>query len=83
MLKKIYESKKAEKICWLEGLEEEFEHFYEILEKTLLKMSLWARAEISPLYSFLGGVSAQEILKENIVLFINGFGLIFLKLWKI
>jgi len=26
-------------------------------------MSLWARAEISPLYSFLGEVSAQEILK--------------------
>ena len=28
--KKIYESKKAEKVCWLEGLEEEFENFYEI-----------------------------------------------------
>lgn len=26
-------------------------------------MSLWVRAEISPLSSFLGGVSAQEILK--------------------
>ena len=39
--KKIYESKKKEKVCWLEGLEEEFENFYEIIEKTLLTISLW------------------------------------------
>ena len=33
------------------------------LKKTLLRLSLWSRTEISPIASFLGGVSAQEIVK--------------------
>ena len=61
--KEIYKNKKKENVNWLEGLEEEYENFDEILDKTLLRISLWAKAEISPLTSFIGGVSAQEIVK--------------------
>ena len=61
--KDIYEKKNNEDLFWLNGLKEEIKNFDEILEKTLLRISLWSRAEISPIASFLGGVSAQEILK--------------------
>jgi ubiquitin-activating enzyme E1 len=61
--KEIYDNKKKEDLYWLNGLEEEFEDFYQILEKTLFRLSLWARAQISPISSFLGGISAQEIVK--------------------
>ena len=69
--KEIYKKKKNENLFWINELEEEMEEeedeeffdFYKILEKTLLKLSLWARAEISPLASFMGGISAQEIVK--------------------
>lgn len=61
--KEIYKNKKKENLFWLDGLEDEFEDFEQILEKTLLRLSLWSRAEISPIVSFLGGVSAQEIVK--------------------
>ena len=61
--KEIYIQKKILKLKWLEGLEEEYEHFNEVLEKILSRLSLWAKAEISPLASFLGGISAQEIIK--------------------
>lgn len=61
--KEIYKNKKKENLFWLDGLEDEFEDFEQILEKTLLRLSLWSRAEISPIASFLGGVSAQEIVK--------------------
>ena len=60
--KEIYENKSKEKLFWLENLED-FEDFDIIFEKTLLRLSLWSRAEISPITSFLGGVSAQEIVK--------------------
>ena len=59
--KEIYKNK--ENLFWLNGLEEEIEDFDIILEKTLLRLSLWSRAQISPIASFLGGVSAQEIVK--------------------
>ena len=61
--KEIYENKIKENPFWLNGLEEEIEDFNIVFEKTLLRLSLWARAQISPLASFLGGVSAQEIVK--------------------
>ena len=61
--KEIYNQKKILKLKWLEGLEEEYENFNELLEKILSRISLWAKAEISPLSSFLGGISAQEIVK--------------------
>lgn len=50
-------------MAWVEGLEEEIKNFYELLEKTLFRLSLWSRAEISPIASFMGGVAAQEIVK--------------------
>ena len=61
--KEIYENKKKENLFWLNGLEEEIDDFFHIFEKTILRLSLWARAEVSPICSFLGGVSAQEIVK--------------------
>ena len=59
--KEIYQNKKQ--LFWLDGLEDELEDFHKIFEKTLLRLSLWARAQISPISSFLGGISAQEIVK--------------------
>jgi len=61
--KEIYEDKKKENLFWLDGLEEEFEDFQQTLENTLLRLSIWSRCEISPISSFIGGVSAQEIVK--------------------
>lgn len=61
--KEIYNQKKIKNLKWLKGLEEEYDNFFELLEKTLSRLSLWARAEISPLSSFLGGIAAQEIVK--------------------
>ena len=50
-------------LFWLNGLEEEIDDFEQIFEKTILKLSLWSRAQVSPISSFLGGISAQEIVK--------------------
>ena len=71
--KELYEKKLKDKVPWLnenveiseeeEEEEEEIENLEEIFEKILLRLSLWARAEISPITSFLGGISAQEIIK--------------------
>lgn len=61
--KEIYASKKKEDLFWLNGLEEEIDNFEQIFEKTILRLSLWARAQVSPISSFLGGISAQEIVK--------------------
>ena len=61
--KEIYENKIKENPFWLNGLEEEIEYFNIVFEKTLLRLSLWARAQISPIASFLRGVSVQEIVK--------------------
>ena len=59
--KEIYKNKKD--LFWLNGIEEEFEDFNKIFEKVLMRLSLWARSEVSPISSFLGGISAQEIVK--------------------
>ena len=61
--KEIYASKKKEDLFWLNGLEEEIDGFEQIFEKTILRLSLWSRAQVSPISSFLGGISAQEIVK--------------------
>ena len=50
-------------LFWHNGLEEEIDDFEQIFEKTILRLSLWARAQVSPISSFLGGISAQEIVK--------------------
>ena len=59
--REVYEEKK--KLYWLNGIEDELKDFHQIFEKVILRLSLWARAEISPISSFLGGISAQEIVK--------------------
>ena len=61
--KEIYNTKIKNNEFWLEGLEDGFENFDKTFENTILRLSLWSRAEISPISSFLGGISAQEILK--------------------
>lgn len=59
--KEIYENKKN--LYWLNGIEDGIEDFHQIFEKVIMRMSLWARAQVSPISSFLGGISAQEIVK--------------------
>ena len=52
--KEIYNQKKILELKWLERLEEEYEHFNELLEKILSILSLWAKAGILPVSPFLG-----------------------------
>ena len=54
---------REKKVYWLNGIEDELKNFHQIFEKVILRMSLQARAEISQISSFLGGISAQEIVK--------------------
>lgn len=71
-------------LFWLNGLEEEIDDFEQIFEKTILKLSLWSRAQASPISSFLGGISTQKIVKNTgkYNLFTNGYGLILVKQWN-
>ena len=59
----IFNEKEKKKEFWIDGLRNEFENFDELFEKTIKGLSLWARAEISPITSFLGGIMAQEVVK--------------------
>ena len=54
-----------EKEFWIKGLKEEIKDFDNLFKKTIKNLSLWARAEISPIASFLGGIVAQEIIKHT------------------
>lgn len=71
-------------LFWLNGLEEEIYDFEQIFEKTILRLSLWSRTQFSPISSFLGGISTQEIVKNTgkYNLFTNGYGLILVKQWN-
>ena len=61
--KEIYEIKSKSKEFWINELEECFENFEETFNETIKRLSLWSRAEISPISSFLGGVLGQEAIK--------------------
>ena len=61
--KEIYDTKCKENQLWLNELEDCFENFEETFKKTILRLSLWSKAEISPIATFLGGISGQEALK--------------------
>ena len=61
--RKILNEKESKKEFWIDGVRNEFENFDELFEKTIKELSLWSRAEISPITSFLGGIMAQEIVK--------------------
>ena len=69
---------------WLNGLEEEIDDFEQIFEKTILRLSLWSRTQVSPISLFLGAISTQEIVKNTgkYNLFTNGYGLILVKQWN-
>ena len=54
--KEIYNKKKAENVDWIQNAQE-FD------DKIVLAVAKWARAEISPICAFLGGIVAQEIVK--------------------
>ena len=61
--KKIFKEKEDKKEFWLNGLKDEIKDFDDLFVKTIKNLSLWSRAQISPIASFLGGVIAQEIVK--------------------
>lgn len=71
-------------LFWLNGLEEEIDDFEQIFEKTILRLSLWSRTQVSPISLFLGAISTQEIVKNTgkYNLFTNGYGLILVKQWN-
>ena len=52
-----------EKEFWIKGLKEQIEDFDKLFNQTINYLSIWARAQISPIASFLGGIVAQEIVK--------------------
>ena len=60
--KAIFENKQKNSY-WAKNLAEITENFDEIFIKTIQYLSLWAKAEISPICSFLGGMVSQEIIK--------------------
>lgn len=61
--REILNEKENKKEFWIDGIRNEFENFDELFDKTIRDLSLWSRAEISPITSFLGGIMAQEIVK--------------------
>ena len=65
--KEIFEKKEKEGIFWVKNIRtiiEEFEEDFDfIFEKTIKNLSKWAKIEICPISSFLGGVTAQEVIK--------------------
>jgi len=62
---KYYNISKNNKENWIqqEDIFEETSNFKEFDEKMCLNLSLYLKAEIPPIVSFLGGVVAQEIIK--------------------
>lgn len=60
---KILINKEKEKLHWVIGLREEIENFDTIFKKLITGLSLWARAQISPIASYLGGLISQSIIK--------------------
>ena len=63
LAKNIYEKKLQQDEYWLKDIEEEEINFEELFEKTIKNLSRWAKAQISPICSFLGGIIAQEAIK--------------------
>lgn len=61
--KKILIEKENDKAYWVQGLREEIENFDMFFYKIIIGMSVWAKAQISPIASFLGGLISQTIIK--------------------
>ncbi len=68
--KNILLHKEEQNMYWVKNLRENIEEFYEInfdilFEKHIIYLSNWARVEICPISSFIGGATAQEIIKYS------------------
>ena len=67
--KEIFEQKEKEGIYWVKNIRSNIEDYDEdfdlIFKKTIKYLSIWAKAEICPISSFLGGVTAQEVIKYS------------------
>ena len=67
--KYILIQKEKEGIYWVKDIRSNMEiydvDFDTIFEKTIKYLSLWAKTEICPISSFLGGVTAQEVIKYS------------------
>ena len=65
--KNILKLKQNENVYWVKNIRENLEEydidFDLIFEKTMKYLSNWAKVEICPISSFIGGVTAQEIIK--------------------
>lgn len=65
----VLEQKEKEGIYWVKNIRSNIEvydvDFDMIFEKTIKYLSNWAKVEISPISSFLGGVAAQEVIKYS------------------
>lgn len=61
--KEIFSQKEKKEEYWVQGIREEINDFDSIFEKIIKYLSLWAKVQISPIASFIGGVIAQEIVK--------------------
>ena len=65
--KNILKLKQNENVYWVKNIRENLEDydidFDLIFEKTMKYLSNWAKVEICPISSFIGGVTAQEIIK--------------------
>ena len=61
--KKILIEKEKNNVYWVQGLREEIENFDTFFYKIIFGISVWAKAQISPIASFLGGLISQTIIK--------------------
>ena len=65
--KNIFNQKEKEDIFWVKNIRSNIEDYdidFDLLfEKTIKYLSNWAKVEICPISSFIGGVTAQEIIK--------------------
>ena len=63
----ILNRKEEENIYWVKNIksniEEYDENFEELFKKIINYLSFWSKIEIIPISSFIGGVTAQEIIK--------------------
>ena len=67
LAKNIFNQKEKEDIFWIKNIRSNIEDYdidFDLLfEKTIKYLSNWAKVEICPISSFIGGVTAQEIIK--------------------
>ena len=63
----ILNKKEGENFYWIKNIRsniEEYEvNFEELFKKVINYLSFWSKVEIIPISSFIGGVTAQEIIK--------------------